>query len=139
MSRKRKSLNIMLREQRARKTRLKKGEQHNDDRNNEVLDNSVNNSSIMNISISRLGNAMSILLSGLECVFEIFFFGGLICISKNGVYTQHLKVTVLAPSTLILVGSLAASGQWKHHLNKCAEKVACFFEEGRVCSRTCGL
>ena len=65
MSRKRKSLNIMLREQRTRKTRRKKGEEHVDSRNNEVHDNLVRISSILNISISLLGNAMSILFSGL--------------------------------------------------------------------------
>ena len=67
------------------------------------------------------------------CLFEIFFSGELICLSNNGIYTQHLIVTVLVPSTLILVvGSLADSGEWKHHLNECAEKVTCFFKEGRV-------
>ena len=37
------------------------------------------------------------------CLFEIFFSGGLICLSNNGIYTQHLIVMVLAPSTLMLV------------------------------------
>jgi hypothetical protein len=65
MARKRKSLNIMLREQRTRKTRRKKGEEHVDNRNNEVHGDLVHISSILNISISHLGNAMSILFSGL--------------------------------------------------------------------------
>lgn len=65
MSRKRKSLNIMLREQRTRKTRRKKGEEIVDNRNNQVHDSLVNISSIMYIGISHLGNAISISFSGL--------------------------------------------------------------------------